>query len=222
MSNAVLSPSRESRPPAHAGAHRWVAGTLAVWLGLILLLGAEGVFARPPGAPPLPVLVGVVAPIAAFLVAYRTSLTFRTFVLTLDLRMVTAVQAWRFAGLGFLDLYALGVLPGLFAWPAGLGDVAIGVTAPWLVLALARQPGFATSKAFAAWNAAGMLDLVVALSAAALSTVLIGDGTGEANMGPMTQLPLVLVPGYLVPFFAMLHLTAFFQRRHLLEAGRAR
>lgn len=221
MSNAVLSPSRESRPPAHSRAHRWVATALAAWLGLILLLGAEGVFSRPPGSPPLPTLVGVVVPIAAFLFAYRTSRGFRDVVLTVDLRVVTAIQAWRFAGLGFLDLYALGVLPGLFAWPAGLGDVAIGVTAPWLVLNLARRPGFATSKAFATWNAAGMLDLVVALSTAALSTVLIGDGAGAASMGPMTQLPLVLIPGYLVPFFAMLHLTALLQRRRRMWLSHA-
>lgn len=221
MSNAILSPSAESRPPAASRVHRLVVGALAVWLGFVLFLGARGAFTRPPGAPPLPILIGVVVPIIAFLAAFRASSAFRNFVLTADLRVVTAIQAWRFAGLGFLDLYTLGVLPGLFAWPAGLGDVAIGVTAPWLVLTLARQPGFATSNAFAAWNAAGMLDLVVALGAAALSTALTGNSSGEVTMAPMTQLPLVLVPGYLVPFFAMLHLTAFLQRRHLMKSGRS-
>jgi len=185
------------------------------------LLGAKGAYVRPPGAPPLPILVGVVIPILAFLAAFRASTAFRTVVLEADLRLVTAIQAWRFAGLGFLDLYALGVLPGLFAWPAGVGDVAIGLTAPWLVLTLARRPGFATSNTFAAWNAAGMLDLVVALGTAALSTVLTGNGVGEITMGPMTQLPLVLVPGFLVPLFAILHLTAFLQRRHLMRSARS-
>jgi len=37
------------------------------------------------------------------------------------------MQAWRWAGLGFLDLYAYKVLPAVFALPR-LGDMAIGVT----------------------------------------------------------------------------------------------
>src|SRR5262249_11237234 len=48
-------------------------------------------------------------------------------------------------------LYVHGVLPGAFAWPAGLGDIAIGVTAPWVALALVRRPGFATSRVFVAY-----------------------------------------------------------------------
>jgi hypothetical protein len=31
--------------------------------------------------------------------------------------------------------------------------------------------------------------------------------------GPMAQLPLVLIPAYLVPLFVMLHLAALFQAR---------
>ena len=219
MSNAILSSSRESRPPAPSGVHAFVAGALAIWLGLVLFLGAKGVFARPLGAPPLPILIGVVVPIVAFVATFRTSRAFRDFILGIDLRLVIAIQAWRFAGLGFLDLYAHGLLPGLFAWPAGLGDVAIGLSAPWLVLTLIRQPGFAASKAFATWNAAGMLDLVVALGTAAVSTIFVGNGAGQATMAPMTQLPLVLVPAYLVPLFAMLHLTAFLQRRQLMTTS---
>ncbi len=52
----------------------------------------------------------------------------------------------------FLTLYSYGVLPGIFAWPAGLGDMAIGVTAPLVLSALLRRPGFAAGKSFVAWN----------------------------------------------------------------------
>ncbi len=41
------------------------------------------------------------------------------FVLSADLRLLTAIQAWRAGGPGFLALYAHGLLPGLFAVPAG-------------------------------------------------------------------------------------------------------
>jgi hypothetical protein len=190
-----------------------VLGVLAFWLVAVLLLGAAGAFVRPPGTPPLPILIGVTAPLAVFLVAYRGWAAFREYLLAIDLPLATAVQAWRAGGLGFLALYAHGVLPGVFAWPAGLGDIAIGVTAPWVALALIRRGGFLTSRVFAVWNLLGMLDLVVAVSVGALSSVLASGATGEVTTGPMAQLPLVLIPGYLVPLFLMLHLAALFQTR---------
>jgi len=36
------------------------------------------------------------------------------------------VQVYRALGLIFLVLYAGGYLPGLFAWPAGVGDILVG------------------------------------------------------------------------------------------------
>ena len=107
------------------------------------------------------------------------------------------------------------MLPGLFAWPAGLGDIAIGVTAPWIVLALIRRPDFAWSKTFVAWNLLGLLDLVVAVGTGALSSGLATGVAGEITTGPMAQLPLVLIPAYLVPIFITLHLTALLQARRL-------
>ncbi len=192
-----------------------VGVVLAVWLAVIFLLGALGAFPRPPGTAPIPILIGVLAPLIVFLVAYGISARFRAFVLALDLRLAAAIQAWRAAGLGFLALYVYGVLPGVFAWPAGLGDIAIGVTAPWVVLALIRRPGFVNSPTFIVWNLLGILDLVVAITTGALSSALASSAPGAVTTGPMSQLPLVLIPAYLVPLFVMLHLAALFQaRRH--------
>jgi hypothetical protein len=192
-----------------------VAAVLAVWFALILALGAGGAFATPPGMLPLPIAIGVTAPVIVFLGAYWVSRRFREFVLAADLRLITGIQAWRAAGFGFLALYAYGVLPGLFALPAGLGDIAIGVTAPWIILALIRQPGFATSKTFLVWNLLGLLDLVVAVSTGALGSGLATGIAGEITTRPMGELPLLLIPAYLVPVFIMLHLTALFQVRRL-------
>ena len=190
---------------------------LAVWFTLVILLGAGGAFVTPPGTPPLPILIGVAAPIIVFFAGFRMSRRFRDFVLAADLRLIMAIQAWRFAGLGFLALYTHGVLPGIFAWPAGLGDIAIGVTAPWLLVALIREPDFAASKTFVVWNALGILDLVVAVGMGALSSGLAAGVAGEVTTGPMAQLPLVLIPAYFVPIFVMLHMAALFQAR---RAGR--
>ncbi len=186
---------------------------LAVWLAAVFLLGAVGAFARPPGTPPVPIFLGATLPLVVFLAAYWSSVRFRAFVLALDLRLAASIQAWRVGGLGFLALYTYGVLPGAFAWPAGLGDIAIGVTAPWVMLALIRRPGFARNGVFVVWNLLGILDLIVAITTGALSSALASGAAGAVTTGPMARLPLVLIPAYLVPLFVMLHLAALFQAR---------
>ncbi len=198
-----------------------IGGVLAVWFVMIFLLSAAGVFARPPGTPPIPLLIGMTVPLVVVFAAYRSSAAFRAFVLAIDLIFATAIQAWRAGGLGFLALYAHGVLPGAFAWPAGLGDIAIGMTAPWVALALIRRSGFANSRVFVVWNLLGILDLVVAVSIGAMNSALASGSAGEVTTGPMAQLPLVLIPVYFVPLFIMLHLAALCQARwHTLAQGR--
>jgi hypothetical protein len=194
-----------------------VLGVLALWFVVIFLLGAAGALVRPPGTPPIPILIAATAPLAVFLAAYGVWPAFREYVLSSDLPLGAAIQAWRAGGLGFLALYVHGVLPGAFAWPAGLGDIAIGVTAPWVALALVRRPGFATSRVFVAWNLLGILDLVVAVTTGGLHSALAA--AGEVTTGPMAVLPLVLIPAYLVPLFVMLHLAALLQARRQASSG---
>jgi hypothetical protein len=201
------------------GITKFVVIALAVWLALVWTLGACGVFTNPLGTPPLPLLLGVGVPIAGFLIAYRFSRAFQEFVLTYDLRLGAGIQAWRFAGLGFLALYAQGVLPAAFALPAGLGDMAIGMTAPWIMLALLRRPSFAASRLFVVWNLLGMLDLIAAVSSGGLNSLVARGIAGEITMRPMTELPLILIPAYFVPIFFMLHLSALFQVRRLANVS---
>lgn len=187
---------------------------LAIWLAAVFALGAADAFTTAPGQPPLPILFAATVPLALFFAGYGLSRSFREFALSADLRLLTAVQAWRAGGLGFLALYTYGVLPGVFAWPAGLGDIAIGVTAPWIAFALVRDRAFAGSSRFALWNWLGILDLGVAVSTGVLSSGLVPNLTSVSTT-PMSQLPLVLIPAYLVPLFLMLHLVALFQARRV-------
>jgi hypothetical protein len=197
-----------------------VGAVLLLWLVLAFFLGANDAFSRGPGALPLSILAGVFAPILIFLIALWTVGPFRDFVMSIDLPVMAGIQAWRFAGLGFIALYTYGVLPGLFAWPAGLGDMAIGVTAPFVIFALRRRPAFATSALFWVWNLFGMLDLVVAVTLGALSAVLGVGISGEITTFPMGTMPLVLIPAFLVPVFLMLHIVSLLQARRLAVAGK--
>ncbi|MBT0666323.1 hypothetical protein KI809_18585 [Geobacter pelophilus] len=211
--NIILENSNKTKPIL------WV--TLLAWLAIVLFLGVNETLAREPGTPPIPLLIAVVAPILVYLTAYWSVARFRELVLSSDLQFAAGIQTWRFGGLAFIALYVYGVLPGLFAWPAGLGDMAIGITAVWVIRALRDRPDFVKSKAYRTWNLLGILDLVTAVSLGALSAYL-GIGTSETiSTFPMVRLPLVLIPAFLVPLFIMMHLTSLIQSRKLAATGKS-
>jgi hypothetical protein len=107
----------------------------------------------------------------------------------------------------------------VFALPAGLGDMAIGLTAPWMILALVRQPGFAARGAFIRWNVLGIVDLLIAVTIGTLSTLFATGAPGEISTAPMAMLPLLLIPAFLVPLFLMLHTVALMQSWQLMRNG---
>lgn len=202
--------SRGAGVRSHGGL---VLGAGAAWLAAALTLSLSGSLQMPAGEPPLRVLAAAGAPILAFVLWYRGSTAFRTWILGLDLRLIVMLQAWRVIGGVFLVLLAFGLLPGLFAWPAGLGDVAVGLTAPLVALALWRRPDVAASRGFLAWNLLGMFDFVVAVATGTLASGVLPGLVHGVTAGAMSAWPLAMIPGFLVPFFAILHLVAIFQVR---------
>ena len=78
-------------------------------------------------------------------------------------------------GFSFIALYVYGILPGFFAWPAGLGDMAIGATAPWILVALPRRPRSRRAALSSRWNRLGLLDLFVAISLGAIGGFLLSN-----------------------------------------------
>jgi hypothetical protein len=61
-------------------------------------------------------------------------------------------------------LMSFGLLPGTFAWPAGIGDVIVGAYAPFVVLAISRPtPGWHTHVVLL--NVLGLLDSVPSAAA---------------------------------------------------------
>lgn len=218
MTTSVLPRPAQSEPTGVSGITLSVSLVLTGWFLLVVSLAAVGVFVAPPGTPPIAIAIGVGAPLITFFAWLRLSPAFRDFVLSLDLRFIAGIQAWRWAGLGFLSLYAHNILPGIFALPAGLGDMAVGFAAPWMILALVRRPDFAASTAFRRWNLLGIVDLVVAVGIGTLSATLSTGSPGEISTGPMATLPLLLIPAFLVPLFLMLHTSALMQSRQIIRS----
>ena len=69
---------------SHSSLRPVIALVLALWLGLILALGARGAFVGTPGTPPLQIFLGFAVPLAVFFAGYFGWSAFRSFVLGLD------------------------------------------------------------------------------------------------------------------------------------------
>jgi hypothetical protein len=178
---------------------------IAIWFASSLIVSALHLFRNNPSQPPLGIGLAVALPIVAFLVWMASSPGFRHFVFSLDPRALTIVHTWRLVGFAFLVLYAYGILPGLFALPAGWGDIAIGATAPFVALRLADGRH---RTSFLLWQALGILDFVIAVSAGTLTPVLQPYGVGTAAL---SALPLSLFPTFFVPLLAILHIVCIAQ-----------
>jgi len=184
---------------------------LAVWFLLVLAAGYAGAFESGPSRPPLAVLLAVVGPLLIFAAAYRASRRVRDLVLATDLRLLTAIQSWRVIGVMFLVFYAFGLLPGLFAWPAGAGDLAVGLAAPFVLLSMLRQSP--TWRRRVLWlNVAGLLDFVGAVGTGVLvsnnAIGLAADGAARVSLG---SLPLSLIPTFAVPLWTIFHIVSLLQ-----------
>ncbi len=198
-----------------SGAGARIGSILTLWFLTVLILGSLQSFVRPPGSLPIPILGAIALPVILFLTVFRFSNRFQEWILSADPRLITGVQAWRFGGFAFLVLFALKLLPAYFAWPAGLGDMAIGASAPFVVGSLIRNPGKVHSKNFVLWNVLGILDLVVAVTLGGLGPFLFPEATISAA-SLMARLPLSLIPTFFVPVFILMHLAALFQSKRKL------
>ena len=201
--------TRRARPGGRAGSGvAMLAALLGVWWGLFLVLGTHGFF-RDRGFPHI--VLGIVPPIILGWTLFSVSRAFRDALAAIPLPWVIGIQVYRALGVQFVILFAYHMLPGLFALPAGLGDMMIGIAAPLVALWYrARRPG-AWGLAIA-WNVVGLLDLVVAIGTGFLSAPgRFQVFPVEPTSGLMTLYPLVMVPTFAVPLSILLHMLSLRQ-----------
>ena len=180
---------------------------IIAWFLASLSASAAHVFENQSARLALPVAIAAITPLVLFGLWFAVSPGFRHFTRSLDPRILTIVQTWRIGGLVFVVLYGFGLLPGVFALPAGWGDFAIGLTAPlvaWRLATPARRNGFIL------WQVLGMIDLVMAVS---LGTTAPLISPSAQSMQPMTVLPLSMIPTFVVPLLLIFHFIAIAQAR---------
>lgn len=186
-------------------------GLILIWFLFSLTASALHIFRTGPARPPLFVGLAVLVPIGIFAIWSAASQSFRRFLLSLNPRTLTFVQAWRIEGFVFLVLYTYGILPGVFALPAGWGDIVIGVTAPFVAMKLADP---SHRKTFIFWQMLGVLDLVTAM---ALGTTASRINPLGISTGANAVLPLSLIPTFGVPLFMILHFISIAHARQWQE-----
>jgi hypothetical protein len=199
----------------------WLAVLIpyTLWLAVIWAGAINGIFKPGHFFPPLlpfsifvPVIVGV-----------PLLLRSRRIGQVLDAMPTTwliALQLYRVFGSAFLIGWAFGAIPGVFALPAGIGDVITGLFAVPVAIALASGTVEAR-KAAIAWNIFGLLDFTVAVGIGLTITPgplqLIVPSIPNATAG---LYPNVMIPAFAVPSSILLHALSLRQlRRRAATAG---
>jgi len=173
---------------------RWAIGSaiiFTVWLVGVVLLAGNDFFRFEVWPRGIPIALAVTLGVGYLLLLSRT---FREIVAAIPQHWLIAIQTVRILGAVFLVRYFQGQLPGVFAIPAGVGDVLTGLFAPLVAYWWYAGKPYARNAAIA-WNLFGMADLV--------NAVTIGTLTGGGGGGIV--FPIVLIPIYAVPRAFLIH-----------------
>jgi hypothetical protein len=189
------------------GYGRITSTLIAGWFVFALCGSAMGLFHNDANRLGLAVAVAALAPLLVFAVWFAASEGFRRFAMSLNPRVLTSLQSWRIVGFTFVVLEAHGLLPALFARPAGYGDMTIGATAAYVAWKAADP---AHRAWFLLWQVLGIADLVTAVTLGTTTPLIDPSGT---PMTLMTVLPLSLIPTFLVPLYTILHVICIAQAR---------
>jgi hypothetical protein len=218
---ALASAAQQVLPPARRRRFLTVTGLTGVaWAALVAVLAARGVFHYAATFPFPFIALAVTLPVVAGIIALRRSATLRSVVSATPQTMLVGIQTTRVVGPIFLVAMLQGYLPAVFALPAGIGDLCVGLAAASTAFR-ARRDEAQNTRAIAFLNIGGILDFVVALSVGFLaSTTPFRLIFSTPSTDAVTVLPLVLIPAFGVPLFLLLHMASLNALRAEMRKGR--
>lgn len=186
---------------------RVLLSILGAWLLAALAASAAGLVERllGPGVPATILTLAGAATLASFVVP-----AVRDRVLRLGSAWPVAFHLTRFVGAYFLWMASEGRLDPAWALPAGYGDIAVAVLAIVLLstgLHRRRVP-------LIVWNTLGVIDMLFVIAGAARLMF-----TAPESMRPMTELPLALLPTFVVPVILCTHVLVFAHAKRWTVAG---
>ena len=182
-------------------------GVLSLWAVVATTLAYRGVFEPQAAESFPPVGTNLVVVLSVLFLSLITSVSLRR-LLTRQSQLIR-LHVWRLVGIVFLLLMVSGQVPALWALPAGIGDILVGVTAPWVAHDVETRRG---KRRAVIWNLFGLSDLVVAVG---LGIMTSPGPTQVFQTVPTSELmahfPLALVPTFLVPLAFVLHVVSLWQ-----------
>jgi len=185
-----------------------VSGFVLFWWALgAALLARRGFFRQPDATSAPPIGKFILLALGGMALCLVVSRSLRG--LLSNQRHLIWLNVWRLVGAVFLLLMAAGQMPALWALPAGIGDIIVGVTAPWVAMKLGATGGEMRAVLF---NLFGLLDLIFAVG---LGITTSPGALQLFHTVPTsefaTTFPLSLVPSFLVPLAFMLHIVSVWQ-----------
>jgi hypothetical protein len=182
----------------------WLAVMIpfTAWLAVIWSAALNGIFQRSGAGPLGPIPLAVFLPVIVGVPLLLRSKRIGEVLDAMPAPWLVGLQIYRIIGSGFLIAWAQGAVPGVFALPAGIGDVMTGLLAVPVAAALAAGTT-ESRKAAIAWNIFGLLDFAVAVGIGqAIAMQLIVPSIPNATIG---LYPTVMIPAFAVPSSILLH-----------------
>jgi hypothetical protein len=188
----------------------WIGGAAVLgWLGLTFALAKSGLF-ETTAQTSLPPRIGPAIVIPTILGCALLALaSVRRLIARVPLHWLVGVQLYRIVGGLFLIAWLQDDVPAEFALPAGIGDITVGLLAPFVALMVVRGGVERAWPAVVGWCALGITDLAVAVTCGILTAPSAFQqlALDEPNAA-ITSYPLVLIPAFGVPVSIVLHVYA--------------
>jgi hypothetical protein len=198
----------------------WLAVVVpyTLWLAVIWSAAINGTFR--PGNSTLPLVpVAIFLPVIVGVPILLRSKRIGEVLDAMPASWLVGLQVYRVFGGIFLVGWARGVIPSLFALPAGIGDVTTGLLALPVAYFLASRNGDAVRSGIA-WNIFGLADFAIAvgigLATAPGPLQLIVPSIPNTGVG---LYPTVLIPAFAVPSSILLHVLSLRQLRRAARRG---
>jgi len=192
----------------------WLAVVVpyTLWLAVIWSAAINGVFR--PSSTLLPLLpLAIFLPVIVGVPILLRSKRIGEVLDAMPASWLIGLQVYRVIGGLFLAGWARGVVPGVFALPAGIGDVVTGLLALPVAYFLVSRNGDAARSA-TAWNIFGLIDFTIAVGIGMAITPgpfqLIAPSIPNAGLG---LYPAVMIPAFAVPSSILLHALSLRQLR---------
>jgi hypothetical protein len=202
----------ELAPRRRLGVWLAIVVPYTLWLAIIWSVAINGVFR--PGGNTLPLVpLAIFLPVIIGVPILLRSKRIGEVLDAMPTSWLIGLQVYRVLGGIFLVGWARGVIPSLFALPAGIGDVTTGLLALPVAYALAARNSSAT-RAGIAWNIFGLLDFTIAVGIGLVTSPgpfqLINPSISNTGLG---LYPNVLIPAFAVPSSILLHVLSLRQLR---------